>query len=73
MLSCLDRCSEKLLSRDREIILRYYIGSERAKIENRRALAQELGISVNALAIRACRIRDKLEACVRGCADRKMK
>lgn len=71
MLSCLDRCSEKLLSRDRDIILRYYIGSERAKIENRRALAQELGISVNALAIRACRIRDKLEACVRECAGRK--
>jgi DNA-directed RNA polymerase specialized sigma24 family protein len=71
ILSCLDRCSDKLLSRDRDIILRYYIGSERAKIENRRALAQELGITVNALVIRACRIRDKLEACVRECADRK--
>jgi DNA-directed RNA polymerase specialized sigma24 family protein len=71
MLNCLDQCSRKLLSRDREIILRYYIGSERAKIENRRAIATELGVSVNALAIRACRIRDKLEACVRECADDK--
>jgi hypothetical protein len=32
-------------------------------------MAVEMGITVNALSIRACRIRDKLEACVRKCLD----
>ena len=68
MLDCLERCTGKLEPRSREIIIRYYAGKGRAKIENRRALAEELGVTMNALSIRACRIRDKLEACVRECA-----
>ena len=67
MLDCLEQCAGKLEAVSREIIQRYYIGKERTKIENRRALAQELGITQNALSIRACRIRDKLEACVKQC------
>jgi DNA-directed RNA polymerase specialized sigma24 family protein len=67
MLNCLEQCAEKLEPRNREIITRYYYGKERIKIENRRGLAEELGITMNALSIRACRIRDKLEACVQQC------
>jgi DNA-directed RNA polymerase specialized sigma24 family protein len=69
MLNCLDLCTAKLEPVNREIIIRYYMGKERVKIENRRALAESLGITMNALTIRACRIRDKLEACVRKCVD----
>jgi DNA-directed RNA polymerase specialized sigma24 family protein len=69
MLDCLEHCSEKLEAASREIIFRYYFGEERVKIENRRALAGSLNISVNALSIRACRIRDKLESCVGKCAE----
>ena len=69
MLSCLERCTGKLDPTSREIITRYYMGKERVKIENRRALAEELGITPNALSVRACRIRDRLEDCVRRCAD----
>ena len=69
MLNCLEKCTGKLDENNREIILRYYIGKEREKIENRRALAQDLGISINALSIRACRIRDKLETCVKQCIN----
>jgi hypothetical protein len=47
--------------------MRYYVGQGQHKTNNRRALADELGISVNALSIRACRIRDRLEACVKEC------
>lgn len=68
LLNCLERCMGKLEMLNREIITRYYIGKERVKIENRRTLAAELGITMNALSIRACRIRDKLEDCVRQCA-----
>jgi DNA-directed RNA polymerase specialized sigma24 family protein len=67
LLECLDRCIGELESSQRELILRYYVGKERVKIENRRSLAQALGITVNALSIRACRIRDKLEECVQRC------
>jgi DNA-directed RNA polymerase specialized sigma24 family protein len=67
-LDCLDQCVGRLDQASREIITRYYQGSERIKIENRRALAAELGLSANALTIRACRIRAKLESCVKQCA-----
>src|SRR5262249_7458722 len=69
MLSCLERCTDKLEQVNRGIILQYYIGKERIKIENRRALAAKLGITPNALSIRACRIREKLEACVKECVS----
>lgn len=64
---CLDQCIGKLDRANREVITGYYIGKERAKIENRRSLAERFGITMNALSIRACRIRDKLELCVREC------
>jgi DNA-directed RNA polymerase specialized sigma24 family protein len=67
MLNCLEQCTARLEALSRETIIRYYTGKERIKIENRRALANSLGITMNALSIRACRIRNKLEACVRQC------
>lgn len=71
MLVCLERCTGKLESVNRDIIISYYFGEERIKIENRRALAEKMGITMNALTIRAYRIRDKLEGCVRECAGEK--
>lgn len=69
MLECLERCAARLDEDSRELIIAYYTGERRAKIENRRAIAAKLNVSQNALSIRACRIRDKLEACVKKCAD----
>lgn len=71
MLDCLEKCTGELETANRELIINYYFGAERVKIENRRALAQKLGVSANALSIRACRIRDKLEVCVGKCAAEK--
>jgi len=71
MLDCLEKCTGKLEAANRDIIVNYYYGEERIKIENRRALAGKLGISTNALTIRACRIRDKLESCVGKCVGEK--
>jgi DNA-directed RNA polymerase specialized sigma24 family protein len=68
-LVCLDRCLGELAATDRELILEYY-GLGQPNPERRRALAARLGLSPNALAIRACRIRDRLEVCVRACGDR---
>ena len=65
-LDCLDRCLGQLAAADRDLILDYYRGEERAA--HRRELAHRLDMTGNALSIRACRIRDKLEACVKACS-----
>jgi len=67
LLDCLDHCLGQLEVGDRTLILEYYRGEHRVKIERRRELAARLGLTANALSIRACRIRDKLEACVTAC------
>ena len=70
MLACLEKCVGELDETNQEMIVKYYYGAQRVKIENRRALADKLGVSSNALTIRACRVRDKLEICVRKCAGK---
>jgi DNA-directed RNA polymerase specialized sigma24 family protein len=68
-LTCLERCAQKLPPEECEMITRYYYGEQRVKIENRRVLAERLKISANALSVRACRVRDKLRACVMKCVN----
>lgn len=67
LLACLDRCLSALERDDRTLILEYYRDEQRVRIERRRELAASLRLTANALAIRACRIRDKLERCVSAC------
>lgn len=64
---CLERCLQRLSSENRELILQYYQDEKREKIDHRRTLADKLGIAINALRIRAFRIRNSLESCVREC------
>lgn len=67
-LRCLDECLEEL-GEAGEWILRFYEGEKGVRIRNRKALAQKLGITTNALRIRAHRLRAQLEDCVRDCAE----
>src|SRR5262245_31759818 len=60
----LKECLRGLSKESRELIIEYYGEEGRAKIEDRKALAEKLGISLNALFSRAKRIRDRLEQCV---------
>lgn len=69
-LDCLEKCVGSLDAISRQIITEYYLGVRREKIENRRELASRLGLTANALMIRASRIRDRLEDCIRKCLDR---
>ena len=62
---CLDQCLEQLAPEGRYLILEYYEARGQQKIENRRRLAVELQISASALRLRAQRIREQLEKCVR--------
>ena len=61
----LERCLQQLSASDRALILDYYAGADRDRIASRRALAARLQLTLNAVTIRACRIRDRLEACVK--------
>lgn len=66
-LDCLDRCLDDLPPPQRSLIVDYYATEGRPRIERRRDLASRLGITMNALAIRAHRIREALLSCVEGC------
>lgn len=70
-LACLEHCLDGLKPDQRDLIVDYHRDARREKIERRRGLAERFGISMNALAIRACRIRDALEACVEGCSSQR--
>lgn len=65
--ACLQQCSQQLPEDDRDLILRYYHGEQRVKLDSRKALAAERGMTSNALNIKACRIRNKLRACIDAC------
>jgi DNA-directed RNA polymerase specialized sigma24 family protein len=64
---CLERCMGVLTRENRELMLEYYKEEKQAKIVHRRELAARLGIAVNALRIRAHRIRAGLQVCVENC------
>jgi len=64
---CFDSCLEELPVGNRNIILVYYEGERRTKIERRKKLAEQLKISLDALRIRAHRIRKGLEECITSC------
>ena len=62
----LEHCLKTLKPESRDLILRFYQGEKREKIDNRKQLAAELGISARALSLRALHIRQKLFACMQG-------
>jgi DNA-directed RNA polymerase specialized sigma24 family protein len=64
---CLERCLDTLEPAQRMLIVEYYRGIGREKIELRRALAARLEITTNALGIRASRIREALVRCIDAC------
>jgi DNA-directed RNA polymerase specialized sigma24 family protein len=66
-LECLDRCLNKLKPDQRDLAIEYYRDAKRERIDRRRALADRLRITMNALGVRACRIRNALETCVDAC------
>jgi len=66
-LGYLDTCLRRLSPEDRQLILRYYEGDHRGRINNRQDLANELGLSPGSLRIRALRIREQLYECIIRC------
>jgi RNA polymerase sigma factor (sigma-70 family) len=66
---CFSECLQKLSPEKRELILSYYAKEKQAKIIHRAELAQQLGISSEALRVRMRRIRGALEECIERCLE----
>ncbi len=64
---CLEHCLKQLPPTQRKLVVGYYQESKRAKIDHRKQMADEMGIGLNALRIRAHRIRTTLEECLKQC------
>jgi DNA-directed RNA polymerase specialized sigma24 family protein len=71
-VECLERCLASLSQENRELILQYYQGEKGTKIENRKKLTDRFKIPINSLRMRAVRLREKLQACVLDCLQKKM-
>jgi hypothetical protein len=59
-LECLDHCLQLLAPTDREFILAYHYTEKAEKIENKKLMAESLGISRAGLRVRAYRLRREL-------------
>ena len=68
-IACLERCLADLDLKGRELILAYYTDAGDGKIEQRKNLADSLGISMTALRIRAHRLRERLTSSVLRCLE----
>lgn len=64
MADYLERCLELLSTEKRTLLLRYYECDKRAKIDTRKALAEQEGMGLNALRIQVFRLRNTVRECV---------
>ena len=72
-LECLNECVHSLPSEQIEMIQQYHQNDGGAKIEQRKKLAIQLNLPLNALRIRTYRIRQELETCILNCTKRLQK
>jgi RNA polymerase sigma factor (sigma-70 family) len=68
-LECLMKCLRALPDEQREIVTKYYEDEKSAKIESRIALAERYRLSINALRLKAYRLRQSLRQCVLKCIE----
>ena len=68
-MRCLEQCMDDITHQNRELIIGYYVGEKGQKINNRKRLAAELDIAPANLRLRAFRLREKLESCLKGCLE----
>ncbi len=65
MSEALERCLAKLQPERRRMLERYYLHTVKEKVQSHQKLADELGLTINALRNRALRARQDLETCIR--------
>jgi len=70
-LDCLENCLEQLADATRQFIIEYYRAEGGQKIEQRKQLAAQLNTTLNALRLRASRLRRELAKCTEVCVRRR--
>ena len=73
-IACLRSCLVEITNddNDRALILGYYDTENVEKIKDqRKSLAEKLGLTANTLKVKASRLRDRLEKCINGCVRKK--
>ena len=66
-LECFEECLRKLPDETRTFIVEYYREENGLKIEGRKKIAARLKTTLNALRLRASRLRRELGACINSC------
>lgn len=66
-LDCLEKCLDHLADETRDFIVEYYKEENAVKIEQRKLLAERLRTTLNALRLRASRLRRELAKCTDKC------
>jgi DNA-directed RNA polymerase specialized sigma24 family protein len=70
LLHALDHCMERMREDQRQLLRSYYQWTGRQKIEHHRQLAEELGLTMNAMRNRLMRARAELDKCIhKRCSD----
>jgi DNA-directed RNA polymerase specialized sigma24 family protein len=69
-LECFEECLRKLPEETRAFIIEYYREEKGLKIGQRKQLATRLNTTLNALRLRASRLRRELGACINSCLSR---
>lgn len=69
-LECIRRCLRLLPAESHQLIIAYYQDENPGRIEGRKKLADQMGISSNTLRMRIQRVRASLEECVTDCITR---
>ena len=68
-LACLRQCLARLMPGDRELVIQHYSAGEEKQKTFRRKLAKKAGLTPGNLRVRACRLRQQLEECVKRCLE----
>lgn len=67
---CLEKCLAELSPYLRDVIMEYYSAERLEKVRHRLRLAEEKGLSPNALRLRMHRVRISLQKCVTSCIEK---
>ena len=70
LADCLDKCLKRLATpEEAQMVVRYHEGEGQGRIDSRRKMAEELGITLNALRIRICHLQARIRPCIEECVD----
>jgi hypothetical protein len=66
---CLTQCLDSLPKPERYLVVHYFQGEKRARINRRKQLAVELALTSNALRLRAYKLRKEMHQCIERCLN----